>query len=110
MRNESIRLTPCYERRLAFSTINGDSALFFEPDEIEGPYLLTELKMPDNRKLNEVLPLIARLGGGILTIWLGLKEIHIAAKTLGSLRQNDVLDSTINGDIAIKNARSKRAF
>jgi hypothetical protein len=43
-----------------------------------------------------VLRLIARLGGfigrksdgesGVKTIWLGLKEVHVAAKTLRGLR------------------------
>lgn len=74
-----------------------DAALFFEPDEIEGTYLLTEVEQPSKPKLNEVLRLIARLGGflgrkgdgepGVKTIWLGLKEVHVAAKTLRSLRQ-----------------------
>lgn len=74
-----------------------DAALFFEPDEIEGSYLLSELELPDKPKLNGVLRLIARLGGflgrkgdgepGVKTIWLGLKEVHVAAKTLRSLRQ-----------------------
>lgn len=46
--------------------------------------------------LNEVLRLIARLGGfpgsngdgepGVKTIWLGLNEVHVAAKTLRGLR------------------------
>lgn len=74
-----------------------DAALFFEPDEIEGTYLLLEMEQPEKPKLNEVLRLIARLGGflgrksdgepGVKTIWLGLKEVHVAAKTLRSLRQ-----------------------
>ena len=71
--------------------------MFFEPDEIDGAYLLTEVVQPDVPKLNEVLRLIARVGGflgrksdgepGVKTIWLGLKEVHVAAKTLRSLRQ-----------------------
>lgn len=74
-----------------------DAAMFFEPDEIDGAYLLTEVVQPDVPKLNEVLRLIARVGGflgrksdgepGVKTIWLGLKEVHVAAKTLRSLRQ-----------------------
>jgi len=68
-----------------------------EPEEIQGAYLLANLKQPDKPKLSEVLRLIARLGGflgrkgdgepGVKTIWLGLKEVQIAAKTLRSLRQ-----------------------
>jgi hypothetical protein len=73
-----------------------DATLFFDPDEIQGAYLLMELKQPAKPTLNEVLRLIARLGGfigrksdgepGVKTIWLGLKEVHVAAKTLRGLR------------------------
>jgi hypothetical protein len=73
-----------------------DAMLFFDADEIRGAYLLTEVRQPPRPKLNEVLRLIARLGGflcrkgdgepGAKTIWLGLKEVHIAAKTLRLLR------------------------
>ncbi|MBC7601522.1 MAG: IS4 family transposase [Ramlibacter sp.] len=79
-----------------------DAALFFDPDEIRGAYLLMEMKQPVKPTLNEVLRLIARLGGvigrksdgepGVKTIWLGLKEVHVAAKTLRGLQavRNDV--------------------
>jgi hypothetical protein len=73
-----------------------DATLFFDPDEIRGAYLLMEVAQPAKPKLNEVLRLIARLGGflarkgdgepGVKTIWLGLKEVHVAAKTLRGLR------------------------
>jgi hypothetical protein len=73
-----------------------DATLFFDPDEIQGAYLLMEMKLPAKPTLNEVLRLIARLGGfigrksdgepGVKTIWLGLKEVHVAAKTLRGLR------------------------
>ena len=76
-----------------------DAELFFEPDEIRGAYLLTEVKQPAKPTLNEVLRLIARLGGflgrksdgepGVKTIWLGLKEVHVAAKTIRALRAAD---------------------
>ncbi|MFV8612066.1 IS4 family transposase, partial [Ralstonia pseudosolanacearum] len=69
-----------------------DAELFFDADEIRGAYLLTDVKQPAKPKLNEVLRLIARLGGflgrkgdgepGAKAIWLGLKEVHVAAKTL----------------------------
>ncbi len=62
-------------------------------------YLLTDVKQPAKPKLNEVLRLNARLGGvlgrksdgepGVKTIWLGLKEVHVAAKTLRGLRAID---------------------
>lgn len=73
-----------------------DAELFFDVDEIRSAYLLTEVKQPDKPKLNEVLRLIARLGGflarkgdgepGAKAIWLGLKEIDVAARTLQKLR------------------------
>lgn len=40
-----------------------DADLFFEPDEIRGAYLLTQVRQPARPKLNKVLRLIARLGG-----------------------------------------------
>ncbi|WP_281369943.1 IS4 family transposase, partial [Paraburkholderia humisilvae] len=56
-------------------------------------------------KLNEVLRLIARLGGfpgrkgdgepGAKTIWPGLREVHVAAKTLRLLRDNDGDDTSV---------------
>uniref|UniRef100_A0A0S4X9J5 Transposase n=1 Tax=Ralstonia solanacearum TaxID=305 RepID=A0A0S4X9J5_RALSL len=58
--------------------------------------MLTDVKQPAKPKLNEVLRLIACLGGflgrkgdgepGAKAIWLGLKEVHVAAKTLHALR------------------------
>lgn len=56
-------------------------------------------------KLNEVLRLIARLGGflgrkgdgepGAKAIWLGLKEVHVAAKTLQKLRAGGHADNCV---------------
>jgi hypothetical protein len=75
-----------------------DANLFFSPDEIQGAYLLTHTKHPVDRvpTLNEVLRLVARLGGfigrksdgepGVKTIWLGLQEVRVAAATLAALR------------------------
>ncbi|KAG0189554.1 hypothetical protein DFQ28_003275 [Apophysomyces sp. BC1034] len=80
-------------------------ALFFDADEICGAYLLTHVKQPAKPKLNEVLRLIARLGGflgrkgdaepGAKAIWLGLKELHVAAKTLKALRAGAHADSCV---------------
>ncbi|MGT2433604.1 IS4 family transposase [Cupriavidus basilensis] len=79
-----------------------DAELFFDPDEIRGTYLLTKVRQPATPKLNEVLRLIARLGGflgrksdgepGVKTIWLGLKEVHVAARTLRGLRDEGSAD------------------
>ena len=59
-------------------------------------YMLTKTRRPAKSTLNAVLRLIARLGGflarksdgepGAKTIWLGLKEIYVAAKVLRHLR------------------------
>jgi hypothetical protein len=74
-----------------------DATLFFDPDEIHSAYLLNDREVPDKPKLNDVLRLVARLGGflgrksdgapGVKTIWLGMKEVYVAAKTLGKLRR-----------------------
>jgi hypothetical protein len=75
-----------------------DANIFFDPDEIRGAYLLTKTRRPADRPptLNEVLRLIARVGGflgrksdgepGVKTIWLGLQEVRIAAFTIQALR------------------------
>lgn len=73
-----------------------DAALFFDPDDIHGAYLLNDQDAPEKPRLNDVLRLVARLGGflgrksdgepGVKTIWLGMKEVYIAAKTMGKLR------------------------
>ncbi|WP_347880056.1 IS4 family transposase [Burkholderia sp. BCC1630] len=73
-----------------------DADLFVDVDEIRGAYLLIDAKQPAKPKLNEMLRLITRLGGflgrkgdgepGAKAIWLGLTEVHVAAKTLQKLR------------------------
>ncbi|WP_310887288.1 IS4 family transposase, partial [Burkholderia pseudomallei] len=82
-----------------------DAELFFDADEIRGAYLLTDVKQSVQSKLNEVLRLIARLGGflgckgdgepGAKAIWLGLKEVHVAAKTLQKLRAGGHADNCV---------------
>jgi hypothetical protein len=73
-----------------------DAELFFDTDEIQGAHLLSDVRRPARPKLNEVLRLIARLGGslgrkgdgeaGVKAIWLGLKEVHVADSTSRKLR------------------------
>lgn len=73
-----------------------DAELFFDVDEIRGAYVLTDVKQPAKPTLNDVQRLIAGMGGflarkgdgepGAKVIWLGLKEVHVAAKTLQKLR------------------------
>ncbi len=75
-----------------------DASLFFDPDEIRGAYLLTKQKRPDQPpSLNEVVRLIARVGGflgrkgdgdpGVKTIWQGIQEVRVAALTIQALRE-----------------------
>ena len=74
-----------------------DAALFFDRDEIEAAYLLREKTPPAQPCLNDVLRQIARVGGflarksdgepGVKTIWHGLKDVHVAVKTMRLLRQ-----------------------
>jgi hypothetical protein len=85
-----------YLRRSGRTCPDLDTALFFNPDEIHSAYLLNDEDAPDKPTLNEVLRLVARLVGflgrksdgepGVKTIWLGMKEVYIAAKTMGKLR------------------------
>ena len=83
--------------RLGRTCPDVDAALFFDPDEIRGAYLLTKKRAPDRPpRLNEVLRLIAQLGGflgrkgdgepGVKTIWQGLQQVMTAAQTLRALR------------------------
>jgi hypothetical protein len=81
-----------YLMRLGRTCPDLDAHLFFDPDEIRSAYLLPKVRRQTQPKLNEVLRLIARLGEflgrtsdgepGAKTISLGLREVHIAAKTL----------------------------
>jgi hypothetical protein len=94
-----------YLMRLGRTCPDLDAHLFFDPDEIRSAYLLTKTRAPVQPKLNEVLRLIARLGGflgrkgdgepGAKTIWLGLREVHVAAKTLRLLRDDDGDDTSV---------------
>lgn len=84
-----------------------DVTLFFEQDEIPGAYLLNDQDPPDKPRLNEVLRLVARLGGflgtksdgkpGVKTIWLGMKEVYVSPKTMGKLRSNVAAKSCVTG-------------
>lgn len=71
--------------------------LFFDPDEIQAAYLLHDKLPPPAPRLNEVLRQIACVGGflarkgdgepGVKTIWLGLKDVHVAVKAMRALRK-----------------------
>jgi hypothetical protein len=74
-----------------------DAELFFDPDEIKAAYLLRDKVPPAKPRLNDILRQIACIGGflsrksdgepGVKTIWLGLKDIHVAVKTMRALRR-----------------------
>jgi Transposase Tn5 dimerisation domain/Transposase DNA-binding len=82
-----------------------DAHLFFDPDEIRAAYLLTKTRAPAQSRLNEVLRLIARLGGflarkgdgepGAQTIWKGLTTVRIAAETMRLLRDDGGSDTCV---------------
>jgi hypothetical protein len=72
--------------RLGRSCPELDAQLMFEPDEWKAAYILNQKKLPDTPPtLNEVVRLVARLGGflarkgdgepGVKTIWLGMQRI-----------------------------------
>ena len=72
--------------RLGRSCPDLDAQLMFEPDEWKAAYILNKLKIPTTAPtLNEVVRLVARLGGflarkgdgepGVKTIWLGMQRI-----------------------------------
>ena len=72
--------------RLGRSCPDLDATLMFEADEWKAAYILNKEKLPDKPPtLNEVVRLVARLGGflarkgdgepGVKTIWLGMQRI-----------------------------------
>ena len=94
-----------YLMRLGRTCPDLDAHLFFDPDELRAAHLLTKTRMPVQPKLNEVLRLVARLGGflarkgdgepGAETIWKGLTKVHIAAETMRLLRDDGDADTSV---------------
>ncbi|WP_026133518.1 IS4 family transposase, partial [Janthinobacterium sp. CG3] len=82
-----------------------DAELFFDPDEIQAAYLLRKKTPPNKPRLNDVLRQVACVGGflarksdgepGVKTIWLGLKDVHVAAETIRTLREMGALKSCV---------------
>jgi hypothetical protein len=79
-----------------------DAALLFEPDEWKAAYILNHRKVPTKPpRLNEVLRLVAMLGGflarkgdgepGVKTIWLGLQRVVDFAAGIKFARENHAL-------------------
>jgi len=94
-----------YLMRLGRTCPDLDARLFFDPDEIRAAHLLTKTPRSVQPKLNEVLRLVARLGGflarkgdgepGAETIWKGLTKVHIAAETMRLLRDDGDADTSV---------------
>ena len=69
-----------------------DAGIAFEPDEIRVAYALHGKRPPPKPKVNQVLRLIAMLGGfigrkgdgepGVKSIWLGLQKIRTVIQAL----------------------------
>ena len=80
-----------------------DAILFFDPDEIRAAYLLNKKKAPVAPGMNEVLRMVARVGGflarkhdgepGVKTIWRGLQDVQVSAQTIRALREMGALQS-----------------
>jgi hypothetical protein len=91
-------LRVAYLMRVGRTCPNLDAALFFDPDEIRGAYLLSKKPQPtEPPRLNEVLQLIAQFGGflarksdggsGVKTIWQGSQRVMDVATALQSMRE-----------------------
>jgi hypothetical protein len=87
-----------YLMRLGRNCPDLDATLFFSADEIRGTYLLSKKSRPvESPRLNEVIRLIAQIGGflarkgdgepGVKTSWRGLDQVMTAAQTLQALRE-----------------------
>lgn len=80
-----------------------DATLFFDPDEIRAAYLLNKKKAPAAPGMNEVLRMVARVGGflarkhdgepGVKTIWRGLQDVQVSAQTIRALREMGALQN-----------------
>ncbi|MEO7496433.1 MAG: IS4 family transposase [Massilia sp.] len=81
------------------------ATLFFDPDEIQAAYLLNKALAPPAPRLNEVVRMIARVGGflarksdgepGAKTIWEGLRDVRASAHTIKTLREMGLLSSCV---------------
>lgn len=82
-----------------------DAKLFFDPDEIQAAYLLNKALAPPAPRLNEVVRMIARVGGfvgrkregepGAKTIWEGLRDVRASAHIRQTLREMGLLSSCV---------------
>lgn len=94
-----------YLMRMGRTCPDMDAKLFFDPDEIQAAYLLNKTLAPPEPRLNEVLRMIARVGGflarksdgepGAKTIWEGLRDVRASAHTIKTLREMGLLSSCV---------------
>ena len=94
-----------YLMRMGRTCPDLDANLFFDPDEIRAAYLLNQALAPPAPRLNEVLRMIARIGGflarksdgepGVKTIWEGLRDVRASAHTIKTLREMGLLSSCV---------------
>ena len=75
------------------------ASLMFEPDEVAAAYTLNKLSRPkDEPRLNDVIRLVARLGGflarkgdgepGVKTLWIGLQRVMDFAAGVRFMRED----------------------
>ncbi|RJG08252.1 hypothetical protein D3872_23710 [Massilia cavernae] len=82
-----------------------DANLFFDPNEIQAAYLLNKAPAPPVPRLNEVVRMIARIGGflarksdgepGAETIWEGCVDVRASAPTIKTLHEMGLLSSCV---------------
>lgn len=94
-----------YLMRMGRTCPDLDAKLFLDPDEIQAAYLLDKALAPTAPRLNEVLRMIARVGGflarkslgepGVNPIWEGLRDVRASAHTLKTLREMGLLSSCV---------------
>ena len=83
-----------------------DAALLFEPYELQAAYILNRKRPPQEpTTLNEMIRLVARLGGflarkgdgepGVKTIWLGMQRIIDFAAGVRYTRELEELDTCV---------------
>ena len=92
--------------RLGRTCPDMDAALMFDRDEWRGAYILNKQKPPQRSPtLNEVVRLVARLGGflarkgdgepGVKTVWLGMQRVIDFASGVRYLRECQELETCV---------------
>ena len=82
------------------------ASLMFEPDEVAAAYTLNKLSRPKAEpRLNEVIRLVARLGGflarkgdgepGVKTLWIGLQRVMDFAAGVRFMREDSAATTCV---------------